>query len=185
MAINDPKNEIKSQAQSNNNLNGVSGIEALRNIDWAVTYTYNVRFDDGTGSLPTFSKWLPAYEVNESLSSIITTPINIAYLQGFELPTGKTNPMISLSLYDTADCEIENWIREWQKEIVNDEEHYIGCLGDIVRKLTITKQNLQRETVLEKQYLVYPKGDIMLRFASTSGEIRVINVQFAVVGIPK
>ena len=156
----------------------VCGIDELRGVEWATTYNYSVRFDNMSAP---FDKWMPAFDVIEPLFSVISMPLNAGHIQNLKMPIGISYGDISLQLYETSQCVIEQWLTTWRNKVVSTTG--VGCLGDVVQKLTVSKLDQQKKVPVENTYFVYPSGEVTLQFSSKQNDVRILRAEFAVVGL--
>jgi len=164
--------------------------EVLGNIEWAVSYQFELTLVDSPGSALSkisntpFKEWLPCKNYNRPRTIIQTKDFNFG-LGGYALPEG-TNPYtIELNLYDDSRFQLINFFESWVKvDLLGGNEQSLGYLANIMKTLYIKKfapTNDGFTSVEQKSLYVIPTNNIPDQGDSEGGAYE-FQVELLVVG---
>lgn len=191
---------------------GKDGISAFRNIDFAKSYLWSVRFEEaGSPNSPAviipapFNDFFPAETVAVPPHQITEYQFN-QYLSQYSVPQGMGLRTIAVSFYDDDNATLFKWFEDWVVlDILNKgyfvsailDNHY--CVGsskdDIgkdsfgnirqvkpIRTMTLKLENAGRDTVMRKTYRVFPRTSPAYEGNSANSTATIFRVELVIVG---
>jgi len=177
--LSDVTHEIKTILSTNVTKNSTrDDLNTVFDITWGAKYLFMARIQGGINS-PLDNYILPSSSISENIPDVTTEDIKLPVCSNFKIPSGKSIPEISVTLYDTEECLVEKSLRAWILQI--HDGTVCGYIDDLYRDLSIYKLNYERDIVLETKYKVIPKGDIKIDMSSRDSSARELTVNFIVI----
>lgn len=162
----------------------LNGLDEIRNVNWGRKYTWDIKFNDPKGLLPTpFDTWFPASDI-EIPEAILDSYTVDFYNQAFEIPMSTGLKELRVTFYDDSKFSLFKWIRNWINiEILNlnQASPWVSTLEESVKSVQLLKLDETKKPIETKSYLVYPKTTLSWE-GTSAPESQQYQVSFIVAG---
>lgn len=144
----------------------------MRNVDWATSIFWDVRFGpglDGGGRVPEpFTDWFPATDVEENLATLNNKEYQF-YMSTYELPQMSAVFDLQITFVDDIVHTVHEWVADWiNNDILNTGSH-IATLEEAVRTCELVRTDGAGRILRRAAYLVTPDGSINWQGTSDPG----------------
>jgi hypothetical protein len=140
-------------------------IEQLRAEEWSRTYLWDIQF-------PSFgSRVFPAISVEEDIDNLQTHELQI-FNTTLKVPLTTSNKMLKVTYIEFADHALTEWLTKWYREQMFGNGQYTSTVAEAVRQCFVYLLRPDRTILRERQYLVYPEGEIQFSGTSDSATVQ-------------
>lgn len=159
----------------------LTSLDSVRAVEWSRKYLWDMAFDPTTPAPAPFNSWFPAVEVDEDVAILESHTVE-GFLSNYKIPLRSHQKHIKITMEDDQNNVLSQWFSQWINVTILQSGLAIAALNTSVKLLHLIKQNSQRITLTQADYLVYPEGDVIWNGTSNSGS-QQFTVNFVIASV--
>ena len=135
----------------------------IRGVAWSKGWMWDCNVPDAPAP---FNSWFPATEFEEDLFSPgQPKKVNVG-TQSFELPGDRETTPITFSFPDNDQGVLQEWLENWVNNVLYRQDGTVATLREGTKCINFARLDSTRSMVQLRQFWVYPKQKVSVKFGS-------------------
>jgi len=137
--------------------------QIIRGVAWSKGWLWDCNIPDAPSP---FDDWFPATEFHEDLFSPGQPKKVMVGTQSFELPGDRECTSVTLGFPDNDQMVLQKWLENWVNDVLYRADGTVATLTEGTKCINFARLDSQRNQIQLRQFWVYPKQKIEVKFGS-------------------